>query len=380
MSSAFTPTGLDSQVPDVVPGNPTEAVDKASSDGVSYATAPPPPEAPFPTGASTTPDPNAARDLGFGVRVAGNSRTRLLNPDGSFNVRRAGIRTVRGLAPYHALLSMGWGRFLALVAAFYVVVNALFAIAYYASGPTALTGPAFPRFSPGFSLFLRAYFFSVETFGTIGFGHVSPSGLAANILVTIESFIGLISAALATGLVFARFSRPNAAVIYSRHAVIAPYNGITAFMFRCANERSSQLIEVTVQIIYTWIRHRDGIRVREFARLPLEFEKVAFFPLSWTVVHPITETSPLHGCTPDDLAQNEAEFLVLLSGDDEAFSQGVHSRTSYRAEDIIWNARFRPIFLESPELGTTGMDLTRIHDVEPTGPTVPALRADGAGR
>lgn len=304
------------------------------------------------------------RDLGFGSRVASNSRARLLNPDGTFNVKRAGIRSRRSMAPYHALLAMGWGRFLALLAAFYVVVNAVFAVAYVACGPGALIGPGFSSVDRALSAFLRAYFFSVETFGTIGYGLVAPVGLGANVLITIESFIGLLSAALATGLVFARFSRPNVAVAYSHNALIAPYRGMTAFMFRCANERSSQLVDVTVRLIYTRIELRNGLRIREFTTLPLEYEKVTFFALSWTVVHPIDDNSPLYGATAQDLLANESEFLVLLSGDDETFSQEVHSRSSYRGDEIVWNARFRPIFVESATQGVTGMDLSRIDDFE----------------
>jgi inward rectifier potassium channel len=217
-----------------------------------------------------------------------------------------------------------------------------------------------------FSDYFRAYFFSVETFGTVGYGNIAPVGMAANVTLTVESFIGLLSAALTTGLVFARFSRPNAAIVYSRHALIAPYRGIKAFMFRCANERSDQLIEVSVQIMYSRIDVRpNGERVREFTALPLEFDKVTFFALSWTVVHPIDDSSPLFNLTAEDLAAGEAEFLVLLSGNDDTFAQVVHSRTSYKANEIIWNARFRSMFIESRERGTTGMDLSRIHEYEP---------------
>jgi inward rectifier potassium channel len=260
---------------------------------------------------------------------------------------------------------MGWGRFLVIIATFYVLVNALFAFAYLACGRGALVGPGFPGYSSLFSDFFRAYFFSVETFGTVGYGNIAPTGMAANVVLTAESFIGLLSAALTTGLVFARFSRPNAAIVYSQQALIAPYRGIQAFMFRCANERSDQLIEVSVEIMYSRLHVRaNGERVREFTSLPLEFDKVTFFALSWTVVHPIDESSPLFNCTPEDLVANEAEFLVLLSGNDETFAQTVHSRTSYRPDEIIWNARFRSMFIESRERGATGMDLSRIHEYE----------------
>lgn len=260
---------------------------------------------------------------------------------------------------------MGWGRFLALIATFYVLVNALFAFGYLACGPNALVGQGFAGHSTLFSNYFRAYFFSVETFGTVGYGNIAPIGMPANILLTAESFVGLLSAALTTGLVFARFSRPNAAIVYSKQALIAPYRGMKAFMFRCANERTDQLIEVSVEIMYSRIAIRaDGERVREFTSLPLEFDKVTFFALSWTVVHPIDESSPLFNSTPEDLVRSEAEFLVLLSGNDETFAQTVHSRTSYKANEIVWDARFRSMFIESPERGTTGMDLSRIHDFE----------------
>lgn len=260
---------------------------------------------------------------------------------------------------------MGWGRFLLIVAAFYVIVNALFAVAYLACGPDALVGQGFAGHSIFFSDYFRAYFFSVATFGTIGYGNIAPVGMPANVILTTESFIGLLSAALATGLVFARFSRPNAAIIYSKQALIAPYRDMTAFMFRCANERSNQLIEVSVRIMYSRIVVRaNGERVREFTSLPLEFDKVTFFALSWTVVHPIDESSPLFHCTAEELAASGAEFLILLSGNDETFAQTVHSRTSYKAQEIVWNARFRSMFIESHERGTTGMDLSRIHEYE----------------
>ncbi len=260
---------------------------------------------------------------------------------------------------------MGWGRFLLIIATFYVIVNALFAVAYLACGLGALVGQGFAGHSTLFSNYFRAYFFSVETFGTIGYGNIAPVGMPANIVLTAESFVGLLSAALATGLVFARFSRPNAAILYSKQALIAPYRDMTAFMFRCANERSNQLIEVSVRIMYSRIVVRaNGERVREFTSLPLEFDKVTFFALSWTVVHPIDESSPLFHCTAEALVASEAEFLILLSGNDETFAQTVHSRTSYKAQEIVWNARFRSMFIESHERGTTGMDLSRIHEYD----------------
>jgi inward rectifier potassium channel len=262
---------------------------------------------------------------------------------------------------------MGWWRFLGTLAAFYVVVNAVFALAYLACGPGALAGQTFGGFGAPIDGFLRAFFFSVETFGTVGYGNITPTTVAANAVVTAEAFTGLVSAALATGLVFARFSRPSAAILYSRKALIAPFRGGHAFMFRCANERSNQLIEVSMRVIYTRLVTRaSGERVREFTILPLEYDRITFFALSWTVVHPIDERSPLANVTYEDLVANDAEFLILLSATDDTFAQVVHSRRSYKPHEIVWNARFVPMFVESHAVGTTGMDLGRIHDYEPT--------------
>ena len=309
-------------------------------------------------------DTKPGRDLGFGGRVAGYSRKRLLNRDGTFNVVRIGRSIWQSLSPYHALLTLGWGRFLALLVAFYLAANTVFALAYVAVGATALAGPGFPSLPPAIGAFLRAYFFSVQTFATIGYGHVSPASVPANIIVTVESILGLLGIALVTGFVFARVSRPTASIVYSKRAVVAPFRDGWAFMFRCANERNNQLIEVRVRVTYSWIDVQDGRRVRQFVTLPLEYDRVTFLPLSWTIVHPIDDSSPLRTCTPDDLVEHEAEFLVLVSAVDDTSSQHVHSRTSYRAEEIAWNARFQQMFVESENEGVTGMDLRRLHAVE----------------
>jgi len=313
-----------------------------------------------PVSADSTP----SRDLGFGVRLAGDSRRRLLNRDGTFNVVRTGRGIWNTLSPYHTLLTLRWGPFLALLFAFYIAVNVIFAAAYVVCGTHSLVGPGFPGLPGAASTFLRAFFFSVETFATIGYGHVAPVGIAANIVLTVESMAGLLSVALVTGLVFARFSRPTAYIVYSRNALVAPFQGGTALMFRCVNARDNQLIEVSVRVTYSRIVRHGETRVREFTTLPLEYDHITFFPLSWTIVHPVGESSPLFGCSSDDLIANEAEFLILISATDDTFSQIVHSRTSYRADEVVWNARFQQMFVESEAAGVAGMDLRRIHDFD----------------
>ncbi len=303
------------------------------------------------------------RDLGFGSVVARENRGRLLNRDGSFSVARTGLGFWTSISPYHALLTMSWGLYLALASFSYLVVNALFACAYLLCGPEALAGV---REGQVHSEFLRAYFFSVQTLATIGYGHISPSGMPANILVTIESLVGLLGFALVTGLLFARFSRPTARILFSDTAVMAPYRGMTAFEFRIANQRSNQIIELEAKVLYSRMERSEGTDVRRFYELALERRKVTFFPLSWTIVHPIDASSPLHGITDNDLRASDAEFLILLTGIDETFSQTVHARSSYKADEIVWNARFTNIFNRPSGDGPLTIDVSRIHSIAQT--------------
>ena len=301
------------------------------------------------------------RDLGFGSVVARESRQRLLNRDGSFNVRRDGMKTFASLSLYHRLLTIPWSTFLALVVAAFLAVNVIFGLAYLACGPEALHGA--PAAEMGGNEFLRAFFFSVQTFATIGYGHISPAGLAANLLVTVEALTGLLVFALATGLLFARFSRPTAKIVFSERALIAPYQGgSTAFEFRIVNSRSSQLIEVECQLLFT--QFSDDRTARRFVPLALERQKVTFFPLSWTIVHVIDANSPLFGLTHDELVANNAEFLVLLTGFDETFSQTVHTRSSYKPQEIVWGAAFKNIYKPLDASGTLRIDVGLLNDYE----------------
>jgi len=302
------------------------------------------------------------KDLGFGTEVARGTRRRLLNRDGTFNVTLEGLNPLTSLGLYQWLLRISWPNFLWFIAAYYVAVNLLFAGAYLLCGPDALqTSTATFANAP----FYRAFFFSVDTFATIGYGNIYPVTVAANSLVAIEALLNIVTIALVTGVVFARFSRPSTKIIYSRYAVVAPYHDRTALEFRIANARSSQLIDVQVQAILTKMeRSPNGSTVRRFYELPLERQRVVFFPLSWTVVHPIDSQSPMWGLTHEDLVAADAELLVLLIATDETISQSVHSRSSYEADEIIWNAKFANMFLRSESEGIIGMNLNRIHEIE----------------
>jgi len=202
----------------------------------------------------------------------------------------------------------------------------------------------------------------VHTFATIGYGNIVPVGTAANIVVTFESLVGLMGFALATGMLFARFSRPTAKIVYSDKAVIAPFQGGKAFMFRVTNARSNQIIELEVKVIYSRFEDTAKGRIRQFYPLTLERSKVAFFPLTWTIVHPIDEKSPLWNISQAEMEGNKSEFLVLFTGMDDTFSQTVHSRSSYLGEDVVCNARFRNVFSTDENEVTVNLDM--FHEIE----------------
>lgn len=302
-----------------------------------------------------------SRDLGFGAIVARESQQRLLNRDGSFNVRREGLGFLSSINLYQALLTASWTKFFSLVALGYLSTNLLFAAAYLMCGSEALTGPSVGPYDKGF---LRAFFFSVQTLSTIGYGHVHPITLPANILVTFEALVGLLGFAIATGMLFARFSKPTAKIIFSEKAVVAPYRGITAFEFRISNARKNQIIELEAIVIFAKFEQSGDRNIRRFYPLNLERSKVAFFPLTWTIVHPIDESSPLYRLTERDLLETDAEFLILLKGIDDTFSQTVHTRSSYKADEVVWNAKFGNIFRPTEKGEALSVDLRKLHSIE----------------
>jgi len=304
------------------------------------------------------------RDLGFGSVVSGQSRERLLNADGTFNVRRTGLSFLTSLNLYHVLLSMKWSTFLLLVLLLYFVSNIAFGVMYASFGASALVDTSA---DPMANIFVRGFFFSVQTFATIGYGTIHPSGIVPNLLVTIESYYSLIANALITGVVFARFARPTARVIFSDVAVIAPYRDIQGLMFRLVNGRNNQLIEVEAKVLFARFVNENGRSVRRFDFLELERKKVTFFPLAWTVVHPIDESSPLFGLGGDDYVRTDAEILILLTATDETFAQIVHTRSSYKPHEIRCGHKFVNIYNEVEDGEPISIDIRKLSKTEPAG-------------
>ena len=301
-------------------------------------------------------------ELGFGSVLSRRAERRLLNRDGSFNVRRKGMGFWESVSFYHVLLEMTWPRFFIVAGIAYLGLNMFFAFAYAWLGAEAIAGSGAVTFG---ERIWEDFFFSVQTSSTLGYGQLSPAGLLANVLVTVEALAGLMSFGLISGLMFARFARPTAKILFSEVAVVAPYEGGTALQFRLINRRRTQISDLQVRVICAR-RQPDGVG-RQYDQLELERSRVAFFPVSWTVVHPIDEGSPLHGLGMEELIASDTEFLVLLQGFDETFSQTVHVRTSYRAEEVVYGARFASLFDgDLSEDGEVSVDMRRLHDVERT--------------
>jgi inward rectifier potassium channel len=197
--------------------------------------------------------------------------------------------------------------------------------------------------------------------------------------VTVEAFFGLLSLALATGVLFSRFARPHARILYSDTAVVAPYRDISGLMFRVVNQRHNQLVEVRATVSLSWRERTAQGDVRRFRELPLERQGVVFFPLHWVVVHPIDEKSPLWGVSDAQFKETDAELLVLLEGVDDTFEQTVHSRSSYKFHEVSWGARFTDIYLKRPDGSLDGIDVRRLHDTDPAPLPPPGTRIPAVG-
>lgn len=301
-----------------------------------------------------------AFDPGFTQLYRGNLR-RIINPDGQFNVHRRGT-SWRDVHPYLYMLNARWPVFLLWIFAGYLATNLAFAfIYYYGVGMVHLRGA---EANTAVLRFLNAFFFSAHTLTTVGYGNIYPDGVFANSVAAIEALLGLLEFALATGLVFGRFSRPAARIAFSEKMVVAPYQDRTSLQFRIANRRSNNLMELEAQVLLMTVEQADGAMLRKYKPLELERANVQFLPLAWTVVHPIDETSPLWGKSARDLAKLEAEFLILIKAFDDTFFQTVHTRYSYRHEELAWGARFAQTFEVDAE-GHMVLDLGRLSALQP---------------
>ncbi|HEX7137263.1 MAG TPA: ion channel [Vicinamibacterales bacterium] len=300
-----------------------------------------------------------SQDLGLGGRMSERSRARLVNHDGTFNVRRNDLSPFHPYNAYHTLLSLPIPRLLGLMAAGYVVTNVMFAAMYWLAGPDALQGTA----TSALGRFEDCLFFSVQTLATIGYGRLVPNTRTANLLVALEALVGLLGFAILSALLFARFTRPTAKIEFSRHAIVAPYGNGWAVMFRLVNLRNHHLTDVRAVVSFArWVLDANGMRHRRFDLLTLERPSIIFMPLHWVIVHPIVAGSPLRGHSMEALAASDPEIVCLITADDETFAQTVHAQTSYDKNDIVWGARFRDMY--TADTDHIAIDLGRLHDFD----------------
>jgi inward rectifier potassium channel len=269
---------------------------------------------------------------------------------------RVGLQTSWRNDLYHRGLTLSWRGFLAVSAAIYISANIVFA-AMYLLQPGAILNAR-----PG--SVVDAFFFSVQTFATIGYGVMSPATFYANVLVTVEALVGIMLVALTTGMMFSRASRPTARVLFSRVVVITPYDGKPTLMVRMGNERRSQILQAEVG--FTLVRNertREGHYMRRFYDLKMARSRTPIFAMSFLAMHVIDETSPLAGCTHADLERMQAELLVTVTGLDETSSQTVHARVSYLPSEIMFGHRYADVFGVTED-GRRAIDYRRFHDVE----------------
>jgi inward rectifier potassium channel len=301
-------------------------------------------------------------ELGFGSRTS-SQRSRLINKDGSFNVDRTEFSKWNSISIYHALLKMRWRKFNLIILLYFLIINLCFACLYYFTGIEGLRGIEAETES---SKFLEAFFFSTQTLSTVGFGRISPESHLASTIAAIESVFGLLGFALATGLLYARFARPVARILFSTNAIIAPFKEGKAFQFRIANKmRNSQITDMGCRVTVAKLENDNGVMIRRFRPLELEVPNIIFFPMTWTINHPIDETSPLYGMSEKDMKDADVEFLISLNGFDDTFSQNVSSRYSYTSEELVYGAKWVSVF-GSNERGQTTQDLRKINDYQKT--------------
>jgi inward rectifier potassium channel len=296
------------------------------------------------------------QDLGLGGRLSERSGARLLNHDGTFNVRRNQLGPLHPYNAYHTLLSLSIPRLIAFLCLGYLLTNTFFAALYWLCGRGALAGAA----ETPWRRFEDCLFFSVQTLATIGYGRLVPATRLANVFVAFEALFGLLGFAIVSGLLFARFTRPTAKITFSNNALIAPYEGGWALVFRLVNLRNHDLTDVHAVVSFARWVESDGRRQRRFDQLTLERDMILFMPLHWAIVHPITAGSPLHGMTAASLTGATPEIVCVVTADDETFAQTVHSRTSYDADDIVWGARFADMYLADRD--HVAIDMNRLHD------------------
>lgn len=312
--------------------------------------------------------PGNVENTGFGASATMQGG-RLSQKDGSANIHKTGTPFWQRLSIFHTLLHMRTGHFFLAILLFYCTLNILFAALYFSIGIEHLAGTD-PGATDGDKL-LEAFFFSSQTLTTLGYGRVAPVGAVANAIAFFEALIGILSFAIVTGLMYGRFARPKAYLLFSHNALVAPYQGGTALMFRLASYKNNLLTDLDASVT---VAMRDlpvegstpgSLGAVQFYPVALEISHIGNLALNWTVVHPIDDTSPLAGLTAAEYAARHVEVVVAIRGFDDHFATTVQQRTSYAGDEIVYGARFQPMFHRSEDGGHTVLELDKINAFAP---------------
>jgi inward rectifier potassium channel len=300
-------------------------------------------------------------DTGFGVeanRIGG----RFVNKDGSFNLRKDGLPFWKRLSIYSLLMDLSLFKFSVVILLFYVVMNLMFTFLYLLAGPDQLEG--FIELGE-WGRIKETFFFSTETFTTVGYGRVNPVGFAANLIASIESLSGWLSFALVTGLIYGRFTRPKAYLAFSEHALMSPYKGGLGLMFRMVPYKTNHhLTDARVVVNLAFMEVEGDKQEYKFYQLNLERSRIDTLNMNWTVVHPVDQESPLLNFNEEDMHRSDLELFVQVTGFDHIFSNMVMQRTSYTYREIVWGAKFKPMYHESPDGSTTILELDKLNEKE----------------
>ncbi len=298
---------------------------------------------------------------GFGTN-ASSYGGRFVTKSGNANVRKTGIGFFEGISWYHTMVNIPRWKFLLILVLFYFTINCFFASLYYMIGVEHLKGVEMTTSAAKFG---QAFFFSIQTFTTVGYGHISPDGFATSTIAAIEALFGLLSFAIATGLFYGRFSKPKAHILFSENALIAPYKDGTALMMRISPYKNANLTDVEAKITLGLQLGEKGSLSNTFYVLDMEMSRVNSLNLSWTLVHPITETSPLFGFNESDYRNNFGEIIVLIKAFDDMFSTTVVKRTSYVFEEVVYGAKFVPMFSRSQDDSKTLLHVDKLNTFTP---------------
>lgn len=294
--------------------------------------------------------------LGLNSKTANNEK-RVVNKDGSFNIERKGEK----IHIYHYLTTISWSMFFFIIFVLFTLINGMFSLLYYIAGTEHIANFT----SENFILdIVNLFHFSVQTMTTVGYGAMHPTGILTGILASVEALLGLMTFAIIAGLVYGRFSKPQAEIIYSKNILITEFEGKKVLQIRIANNLSNDLFDIESKILMIHNqKNEEGIFVKRYHSLPLVYDKINFMPMNWTLTHIIDEESPLFNLSQEEMAANKTEFIVIVASFDDSFSQLVHSKTSYLCRDIVYEGNWASVFTINDD-GVRTFDLSKVDLIE----------------